>query len=107
VANLDSSAAPETRVAYLNLKVPADAKVYLQDQQMTLAGTERRFVTPELQDGKQHTYTVRVEVVRDGRTISKTTTAAVKPGQEVQIAVSFTEQNSRELVASVTPNSSR
>jgi uncharacterized protein (TIGR03000 family) len=102
-----SSVAPETRVAYLNLKVPADAKVYLQDQQMTLGGAQRRFVTPELQEGKQHTYTVRVEVVRDGRTISKTTMAAVKPGQEVEIAVSFTDQNPNELVASVTSHSSR
>src|SRR5205823_3563005 len=38
------SAAPQTRVAYLNVKVPVDAKVYLQNQPMTLTGAERRFI---------------------------------------------------------------
>jgi uncharacterized protein (TIGR03000 family) len=98
---------PQVHVAYLNVKVPAEAKVYLQGQQMTLTGTERRFVTPELAEGKQHSYTVKVEVVRDGRTFSKSTSATVRPGQEVEIAVSFDEQNPKELVASVTLASSR
>jgi uncharacterized protein (TIGR03000 family) len=98
---------PQVHVAYLNVKVPAEAKVYLQGQQMTLTGTERRFVTPELADGMQHSYAVKVEVVRDGRTFSKSTSATVRPGQEVEIAVSFDEQNPKELVASVTLASSR
>ena len=64
-------------VAYLNVSVPADAKVYLQDQLMTLAGTQRRFVTPQIEAGTQHVYTVKVEVVRNGQTFSKTTQAVV------------------------------
>ena len=56
-------------VAYLNVNVPADAKVYLQDQLMTVGGTERRFVTPQMENGVQHVYTVKVEVVRNGQTI--------------------------------------
>ena len=39
---------PSTGVAYLNVNVPADAKVYLQDQLMTIGGTDRRFVTPQM-----------------------------------------------------------
>jgi uncharacterized protein (TIGR03000 family) len=102
-----TGATPETRVAYLNLSVPANARVYLQNQPMTLTGTARRFVTPELEDGKQHSYTVRVEVARDGKTLSKTTRTAIKAGQEVVINFSFDERNPAELVASVTSNSSR
>ena len=45
--------AAERRVAYMNVNVPADAKVYLQDQRMTLTGARRRFVTPEIEDGKE------------------------------------------------------
>ncbi|MFI5457070.1 MAG: TIGR03000 domain-containing protein [Isosphaerales bacterium] len=88
-------------VAYLNINVPEDAKVYLQDQLMTLGGTQRRFVTPEIQAGNQHLYTVKVEVVRNGQTLSKTTQAAVTAGQEVAVSVGFDGQNQQELVASV------
>ena len=46
-------AAPATSgVAYLNISVPADAKVYLQDQLMTAEGAQRRFVTPMIQVGE-------------------------------------------------------
>ena len=69
---------------------------------MTLTGTVRRFVTPELSAGKVYTYTVQVDVVRGGRTLSKTTRTNVKAGQNVEIVVSFEGRNPNELVASVT-----
>ena len=81
--------APTTGVAYLNVSVPADAKVYLQDQLMTVGGTQRRFVTPQMENGVQHVYTVKVEVVRNGQTITKTAQAAVAAGQEVGVSVAF------------------
>ncbi len=101
-----TTAAAETRVGYLNVTVPTDAKVYLQDQLMTLTGTQRRFVTPELRDGEEHIYTVKVEVEQNGQTISKVTKAAVAAGEEVDVAVTFDEQN-KDLVASVSPAASR
>ena len=91
-----------TAVAYLNVKVPEDAKVYLQDQLMTISGTQRRFVTPAIHKGYQSNYTVKVEVVRNGQTITKTAQASVLAGQEVDVVVSFDGQNPKELVTSVT-----
>jgi uncharacterized protein (TIGR03000 family) len=91
---------PSTGVAYLNVNVPEDAKVYLQDKLMTIGGTDRRFVTPQMQAGVQHLYTVKVEVVRNGQTVSKTAQAAVAAGQEVAVAVAFDVQNQQDLVAS-------
>jgi len=76
-------------VAYLNISVPADAKVYLQDQLMTTEGAQRRFVTPMIEAGMQHLYTVKVEVVRDGQTLSKTAQTTVTSGQEAFVAVAF------------------
>ena len=99
--------AVERRVAYMNVNVPADAKVYLQDQRMTLTGTRRRFVTPEIKDGKELVYNLKVEIERDGRTVSKTTQAAVKAGQEVEVTVSFDEPEAGARVASVTLNRGR
>ena len=96
-----------TAVAYLNVKVPEDAKVYLQDQLMTIPGTQRRFVTPAIRQGYQSNYTVKVEVVRNGQTITKTAQAAVSSGQEVDVVVSFDGQNPNELVTSVIQTASR
>ena len=96
-----------TAVAYLNVKVPEDAKVYLQDQLMTIPGTQRRFVTPAIEQGYQSNYTVKAEVVRNGQTITKTAQAAVSAGQEVDVVVSFDGQNPKELVTSVIQTASR
>ena len=99
--------AAERRVAYMNVNVPADATVYLQDQRMTLTGARRRFVTPEIKDGKELVYNLKVEIERDGRTVSKTTQAAVKAGQEVEVTVSFDGPEAGARVASVTRNRGR
>ena len=86
--------APATSgVAYLNINVPADAKLYLQDQLMTVEGTQRRFVTPAIQAGETHLYTVKVEVVRDGKTLTKTAQTTVTTGQEAFVAVAFEGQD--------------
>jgi uncharacterized protein (TIGR03000 family) len=88
-----------TGTAYLNVSVPADAKVYLQNQLMTTEGTDRRFVTPQMVNGVQHIYTVKVEVVRNGQTISKTAQAIVAAGQQVGVAVAFDAENQKQLLA--------
>jgi uncharacterized protein (TIGR03000 family) len=88
-------------VAYLNVRVPEDAKVYLQDQLMTLGGEERRFVTPELSAGALSVYKVKVELVRDGQTLSKTAQATLSAGQVVEVTVTFDSQNSKQLLATV------
>ena len=48
VASTTQANTASTNVAYLNINVPADAKVYLENKLMTLGGTDRRFVSPQL-----------------------------------------------------------
>ena len=88
-------------MAYLNVQVPEDAKVYLQDQLMTLNGAERRFVTPALPAGAPSVYNVKVELVRDGQTLTKTAQATISAGQVVEVTVTFDSQNAKQLVATV------
>jgi uncharacterized protein (TIGR03000 family) len=101
------STTPSTAVAYLNVSVPADAKVYLENKLMTLTGTDRRFVSPQLAAGSQHIYTVKVEIDRNGETITKTTEAAITAGQETAVTVKFDAKNDRALVATVAQLASR
>jgi uncharacterized protein (TIGR03000 family) len=107
VASTTATAKPSTAVAHLNVSVPADAKVYLENKLMTLTGTDRRFVTPELPVGSPYVYNVKVEIERNGQTISKTTEAAITAGQEIAVSVKFDSRNDKELVATVAQLASR
>ncbi len=99
--NVAPVVAPVTSgVAYLNISVPADAKLYLQDQLMTVEGAQRRFVTPAIKAGETHLYTVKVEVVRDGKTLTKTAETTVTLGQEAALTVAFEGQDTGSQVAS-------
>ncbi len=107
VASTTQANTASTDVAYLNINVPADAKVYLENKLMTLSGTDRRFVSPQLPVGSQHVYTVKVEVERNGQTITKTTQAAIMAGQEIAVSIKLDARNVKELVATVAQLASR
>ena len=92
---------PQGSAARLVVNVPSDAKVYLQDQLMTISGPVRRYVSPRLTPGTEYVYQIRVEVERDGRTLSKTTTAKVRSGQNVDVKVALDSNNPSELVARI------
>ncbi|MEY3459665.1 MAG: hypothetical protein RL215_2822 [Planctomycetota bacterium] len=76
-----------TKPATLVVNVPADAVVYLMDQKMTLTGTERRYSIPVRQADADYTYQIRVEVVRDGKTLVSRSEQKVRAGQEIQVSV--------------------
>jgi uncharacterized protein (TIGR03000 family) len=68
--------------------LPADAKLYVDDHLMKSTSSRRNFHTPELEPGPRYFYDVRIEMVRDGKTVTETRRVVLKAGQEV--AVSFT-----------------
>jgi uncharacterized protein (TIGR03000 family) len=88
-------------VATVVVKVPQQAKVYLEGQEMSLTGSVRQFRSPALESGKDYVYTVRVDIERDGKTVSKTAKATVRAGSNVEVAVDFPEGNTTQLVANV------
>ncbi len=67
--NLATSTSGDAR---LDIRVPADAKVLINDHATTSVGEERRYVSQGLKRGAKYRYEVRAEIVRDGRTISQT-----------------------------------
>jgi uncharacterized protein (TIGR03000 family) len=74
-----------TTTARLVLNVPADAKVYLVNQAMTLTGTTRNFSVPKLEGGKTYDYPIRVEIVRDGQTLTVSGQQKIKAGQTIEL----------------------
>jgi uncharacterized protein (TIGR03000 family) len=97
----------QQNVARLDVRVPEEAKVYLQDQPMTLNGPVRRFVSPTLEPGRDYVYTIRIEVQRNGQTISETRQARVRAGQQVNVAAAFNRTDPNQLVTSIRPQTVR
>jgi len=89
--------------AQLVVRLPADAKLFVDDQPTSSRSTQRTFVTPNLDPGYVYSYTVRAEIVRDGQKHIETKKVNVSAGGVSQL--SFTESamtraNGGESVAS-------
>ncbi len=97
-APVPAAAMTDRSAAVLVVKVPKDATVYLVDQKMTLTGTERRFRIPLADPGKEYTYPIRIEVVRNGQTLVSHSEQKVRGGQQVELAVAESVDDN-ELVA--------
>lgn len=81
------AATPTMEAAKLVVKLPADAKLFVDDVQTTTANKEvRQFRTPALAVGQEYSYTLRAEVVRDGKTYTDTKTVIVRAGATIETA---------------------
>lgn len=74
----------------LTLHVPADAKVFLSGNETKSFGETRRFSTTKLvAGGEWQDYVVRVELSRDGQTLTKEETISLKAGDARELTVEF------------------
>lgn len=80
-----ASASPDADLATARiiLRVPADAFVYFDDEPTRQSSSERVFDTPPLSVGKDYTYNVRVEVIRQGTIHRTTRSVLVQAGKSV------------------------
>jgi uncharacterized protein (TIGR03000 family) len=77
--------------AKLIVEVPADAKLYIDDQLMKTPSTRRVYSTPDLEKGQAYYYMVRVEVVRDGQVQTETKRVILRAGDEARADFTSTE----------------
>lgn len=87
---------PSTQVAF-TVRVPADAKVYVNDRLTTSIGTERSYVSRGLKPGSQYGFTVRTERTVAGRVLSETQVLRLTAGQTDRLA--FTLEPARNTIA--------
>jgi uncharacterized protein (TIGR03000 family) len=71
----------------LVIDLPADAKLTIEDQPMTSTSATRTFTSPALEFGKNYTYTLKAEIVREGKTLSTTREVKVKAGEDVRVSL--------------------
>jgi len=78
-----AAAAPATLVVSL----PADAKLTIDESATKAIDAVRTFVTPTLEAGKDFTYSLKAEVVRNGQTLTATQNVTVRAGQVSRITL--------------------
>ena len=83
--------------ALLSVKVPTDAKVFVNDRPTTSAGIDREYISRDLRPGARYSYSVRAEFVRDGKPVTEEKTVRLTAGQTVSL--NFTEAEKQVLSA--------
>jgi len=82
-ASTEEAVAPAP--AKIVVSLPAEAKLSIDDHMTTSTSGTRVFASPSLEPGKEFFYTLKGELVRDGRTVSTSKTIAVRAGEEIQV----------------------
>jgi uncharacterized protein (TIGR03000 family) len=68
--------------ARIRVKLPADADLYVDGVRVPMTSEVRSFQTPKLEPGRSYYYTLKADVVRDGRTVSASKRVTVEAGKE-------------------------
>ncbi|HEX3314347.1 MAG TPA: TIGR03000 domain-containing protein, partial [Gemmataceae bacterium] len=71
------------------IETPENAKLYVDGQLMQTASSHRVFQTPELAPGSTYFYDLKIEVVREGKTLTEEKRIYVRPGIEQSVAFSM------------------
>ncbi len=69
--------------ANVTIKAPADARVTVDD--VEVPPTSRTFKTPTLENGRTYFYTVKAEMVRDGKAVHDSKLVRLEAGKEVKV----------------------
>jgi uncharacterized protein (TIGR03000 family) len=75
--------------AVIQVTLPADARLTVDGYLTTSTSSNRTFVTPALPVGETFQYTLRAEVIRDGRTVVETQVVTVRGGEETSVPFNF------------------
>lgn len=83
--DMGSLAAPATLIVNL----PADATLKVDDYQTVSKSETRVFTTPELAPGKDFVYTLKAEVIRDGKPVVVEQVVKVRAGETTPITLNL------------------
>jgi uncharacterized protein (TIGR03000 family) len=79
----------ETAPATIVVNLPAAAKLTVDGKPTTSTSDRRVFVSPALERGMEYFYTLKAEVVRDGKTEMRTEKVTVRAGEETKVQINF------------------
>jgi uncharacterized protein (TIGR03000 family) len=88
-SNLGPTRSPDR--AFLHISLPERAALFINDAEMGASDSLRNFYSPPLKPDGKYTYTLRAEMVRNGKRFQAVKDVAVQPGKEV--AVNLTNED--------------
>jgi uncharacterized protein (TIGR03000 family) len=76
---------PARDAALISVKVPADAQVFVNNRPTSSTGTDREYISRDLQSGARYNYDVRIVYMRDGEELSAIKSVQLTAGQSTNI----------------------
>jgi uncharacterized protein (TIGR03000 family) len=77
--------------ATILVTLPAAARLLVDGAPTTSTSGTRLFISPNLQPGRDYTYTLRAEIIRDGQTIAQEQRVTVRAGEETSVPITFAD----------------
>ncbi|HXG08360.1 MAG TPA: TIGR03000 domain-containing protein [Gemmataceae bacterium] len=87
----DKEEKPTAAPATIIVNLPADAKLMVDDTPTTSTSSTRVLVSPVLEPGRDFHYTLKGEIIRDGRPVVATQRITVRAGEETRVTLEFPE----------------
>jgi uncharacterized protein (TIGR03000 family) len=83
--SVNNGASTAPRPADVEVRVPSDAVLWFEGVRMKQTGSQRSFISPPLQPGKEYKYNVRIQWTENGQPVEQTRTIIVRAGEQVQV----------------------
>jgi uncharacterized protein (TIGR03000 family) len=74
-----------SKVARVTVEVPANSRLWVDNVECPMNTPVRSFNTPPLNPNQQYFYDLKVELARDGRTVTESQRVLITPGQEARV----------------------
>jgi uncharacterized protein (TIGR03000 family) len=72
-------------VARITVRLPAEAKLFVDNTECPLTSATRTFSTPKLEQGKKYFYTLRAEALQNGQRVVQSQRVTMTAGQQVNV----------------------
>jgi uncharacterized protein (TIGR03000 family) len=76
---------PSQTSAKVTVRLPSDARLWVDNVYCPLSSNVRSFNTPQLEPGRRYYYTLRAEINRDGQVVSQNRRVIVSAGAAVEV----------------------
>src|SRR6516225_9725771 len=87
----NSTAVASPTPATIEVTLPSEAKLIIDDRITASTAAKRVFVSPPLDPGMDYTYTIKVEMIRDGQFMTASKDIIVRAGDIAKVAVKVTD----------------
>lgn len=72
--------------AEITVRLPAEARLFVDNKPCPLSSSVRTFTTPRLEPGRSFYYTLKAEVEQDGQTVVDSRRVVVQAGKKVEVS---------------------